>query len=94
MRMVYSDLCFHVVEFTVKRRGWEGLYFKGGVEAGWYGGMNVIIPSFLWRYSQNLALASSFEFFLITHNETHGRTPWTNDQPVAEASTYTEQHNI
>jgi hypothetical protein len=47
MRMVYSDLCFHVVEFTVKGKGWEGLYFKGGVEAGWYGEwMLSFLPSY------------------------------------------------
>jgi hypothetical protein len=32
--------------------------------------------------------------FLWPHIQTHGRTLWMSDQPVAETSTYTEQHNI
>jgi hypothetical protein len=34
-----------------------------------------------------------FQGFLITHIYTVGLL-WTSDQPVAEASTYTAQHNV
>jgi hypothetical protein len=57
---------------------------------------NVIIlhPSIHRLFSPNLALASSFEvFYLHTIRHTVGLL-WTTDQPVAETSTYTRQHNI
>jgi hypothetical protein len=51
-------------------------------------------PSIQWLYSSNRALASSFEFSLShTYRQTVGLL-WTRYQPIAEASTYTGQHNI
>jgi hypothetical protein len=51
-------------------------------------------PSVQWLYSPNQTLASSFE---VSYSHTIRHTVgllWTSDQPVAETSTYTGQHNI
>jgi hypothetical protein len=54
--------------------------------------MMMMIPSFLWRYSPNRPLASSFEVYKShTIRHTVGLL-WTSVQPIAEACTYTGQH--
>jgi hypothetical protein len=52
-----------------------------------------IIHSFTHVYSPGWTLGPFFRGFLITYRHTVGLL-WTSDQPVAETSTYTGQHNI
>jgi hypothetical protein len=49
---------------------------------------------FLWHYSRYLSLVLSIEAS-YSHTIRHAvGLLWTSDRPVAEASTYTAQHNI
>jgi hypothetical protein len=55
----------------------------------------LLLLLFTGAYSPGCAFGLPFLGFLITH--THRHTVgllWTSDQPVAETSTYTGQHNI
>jgi hypothetical protein len=52
------------------------------------------IHSFTGAYNPGWTYGLPSWGFLITHIQTHGRLPWTSDQPVTETSTYTGQHNI
>jgi hypothetical protein len=50
---------------------------------------------FLRHYSQYLGFVLLFIEVSYSHTIRHtGGLLWTSDQPVAEASTYTGQHNI
>jgi hypothetical protein len=51
------------------------------------------IYSFTSAYSPGWTFGLPFRSFLIVHRHTVGLL-WTSDQPVAETSTYTGQHNI
>jgi hypothetical protein len=51
------------------------------------------IHSFTHVYSPGWTLGPLFRGFLITYRHTAGLL-WTSDQPVAETSTYTGQHDI
>jgi hypothetical protein len=53
-----------------------------------------LIHSFTGAYSPGRTFDLPFRGFLITHIQRHTvGLLWTSDQPVAEASTYTGQHN-
>jgi hypothetical protein len=52
------------------------------------------LPSFLWRYSPNRVLASTFEVSSSHTIRQAAGLLWTSDQPVAKASTYPRQHNV
>jgi hypothetical protein len=57
--------------------------------------MHSFIHLFTGAYSPGWTFSLPFRGFLITHRIRHTvGLFWTSDQPVAEASTYTGQHNI
>jgi hypothetical protein len=57
--------------------------------------ITLLINSFTGAYSPGRHFDLPFQGFLITHIQRHTvGLHWMSDQPVAEASTYTGQHNI